>query len=129
VITAWDSKSITSGDRSRPFRRNNDGNPRTDGDLSWTPLINTPPYPDYTSGANNVTGATTQILKLFFGKDDLLAHSAAAQSTRTYNRFGRAPGCSGRRVYQGIHFRFADVVARRKREVAKWAFRHSEACS
>jgi hypothetical protein len=29
------------------------------------------------------------------------------------------------RIYEGIHFRFADTVARRQgREVAKWAFKH-----
>jgi hypothetical protein len=29
------------------------------------------------------------------------------------------------RVYQGIHFRFADVIARKQgRHVAQWAFAH-----
>ncbi len=29
------------------------------------------------------------------------------------------------RVYQGIHFRFADTAARKQgRDVAKWAFEH-----
>jgi len=36
-----------------------DGNPQTIGDPTWQPLINTPNYPDYTSGANNGTGAVT----------------------------------------------------------------------
>jgi len=133
AITAWDSKrhyffwrpvtAIQEGD--------NDGNPHTAGDTSWTPLINTPPYPDYTSGANNVTGATTQMLKLFFGTDHMTfsLHSSAPQviqSTRAYNRFSDvARDVVDVRVYQGIHFRFADVLGRRQgREVAKWAFKH-----
>ena len=72
-ITAWDSKkhyvfwrpvtAIQQGD--------DDGNPRTAGDPDWKPLINTPNYPDYTSGANNVTGAVTRIRQLLFGKDKL----------------------------------------------------------
>jgi hypothetical protein len=51
-ITAWDSKkhyvfwrpitAIREGDH--------DGNARTDSDPSWEPLLNTPNYPDYTSG-------------------------------------------------------------------------------
>jgi len=55
-IATWDAKrhyvfwrpvtAIQEGD--------NDGNPRTVGDFSWQPLTNTPPYPDYTSGANGL---------------------------------------------------------------------------
>jgi hypothetical protein len=42
-----------------------DTNPSTTGDPDWQPLINNPNYPDYTSGANNVTGAATLALALF----------------------------------------------------------------
>ena len=65
AITCWDSKlyyafwrpvtAIAQGD--------NDGNTRTQGNTSWHPLINTPNYPDYTSGANNITGAMTRSLR------------------------------------------------------------------
>ena len=77
VITAWDSKrhyifwrpvtAIQEGD--------NDGNPRT-----WRPGLAaadpTPPYPDYTSGANSLTGAATRMLAHFFGRrrSDFLTH-------------------------------------------------------
>ena len=57
IITAWNSKihyvfwrPITAIQEG-----NNDGNPRTVGDPNWLPLITTPPYPDHTSGANNIT--------------------------------------------------------------------------
>ena len=73
VIAAWDSKkhyvlwrpvtAIQEGE--------NDGNVATAGDPSWQPFLNTPPYPEYTSGANVVTGALTRTLALFFGKDDM----------------------------------------------------------
>jgi hypothetical protein len=43
-----------------------DGNPRTAGDSTWTPLVVTPPYPDYTSGANSITGAATRALAQFW---------------------------------------------------------------
>jgi hypothetical protein len=133
VITAWDTKkhyvfwrpvtAIQEGD--------NDGNARTDGDPMWQPLINTPNYPDYTSGANNVTGAVTRTLALFFGKDEMTfsvttTNPLAVQQTRTYNRFSdAAEDVVNARIYEGIHFRFADTVARKQgRQVAKWAFRH-----
>ena len=46
---------------------NNDGNPRTIGDPTWEPLGFTPPYPDHTSGANNITGAMTGRLRSSLG--------------------------------------------------------------
>ena len=95
VITAWDSKrhfvywrpvtAIQEGE--------NDGNPRTQGDVNWRPFINTPPYPDYSSGANNVTGAVTKTLRLFFGKDKFtfeMKNPLAIPPTRTYTRFSDA---------------------------------------
>jgi hypothetical protein len=73
----------------------NDGNPNTAGDVSWQPLINTPNYPEYTSGANNVTGSVTKIFALFFKTDNLTfslntTNSQAIQKTRTYQRFSAA---------------------------------------
>jgi hypothetical protein len=133
TITAWDSKfhyvfwrpltAIQEGD--------NDGNPRTDGDANWQPLINTPNYPDYTSGANNVSGAATRALALFFGTDEMTfsvttTNPAALQQVRTYNRFSDAAAdVVEARIYEGIHFRFADVQARKQgRHVAQWVFSH-----
>jgi hypothetical protein len=132
-ITAWDTKlhyvfwrpitAIQNGD--------NDGNPNTDGDPTWQPLIVTPPYPDYTSGANNVTGAITQILRSFFGTNDMTfsvttTASQAVQQTRMYSRFtDAADDVVIARVYDGIHFAFADFEARKQGEsVAKWIFKH-----
>jgi len=132
-ITAWDSKfhfvfwrpltAIQNGD--------DDGNPETAGDPNWQPMINTPNYPDYTSGANNVTGAITRVLALFFGTDEMTftvttTNATAPQQTRTYYRFSdAAEDVVNARIYQGIHFRFADVQARKQgRHVAQWVFSH-----
>jgi hypothetical protein len=133
AITSWDSKvhyvfwrpvtAIQEGD--------NDGNPHTVGQPSWQPLVNTPNYPDYTSGANNVTGAVTRILQLFFRRDKLTfsvttTNPLAVQQTRTYYRFSDAASdVVNARIHEGIHFRFADTAARRQgRHVAKWTFEH-----
>jgi len=61
VITAWDSKLHYAFWRPLTAIRGaeNDGNPNTAPDTEWTPLINTP---NYTSGANNLTGAMTRAL-------------------------------------------------------------------
>lgn len=132
-ITAWDTKyhyvfwrpvtAIQEGE--------NDGNPRTDGDANWQPLVNTPNYPDYTSGANNLTGAATRALALFFKTDEMTfsvttTNPAALQQVRTYNQFSDAAAdVVEARIYEGIHFRFADAQARKQgRHVARWVFSH-----
>jgi hypothetical protein len=133
LITSWESKkfynfwrpitAINEGD--------NDGNPNTAGDPSWQPLINTPNYPDYTSGANNVVGAMTRTLQLYFGRDRLTFDVTtlaplATTKTRTYQRFSDAAADVVEvRIYLGIHFRFADVAARTQgQRVAEHAFKH-----
>jgi hypothetical protein len=109
----------------------NDGNPRTDGDPAWLPLINDPPYADYTSGANSITGAFMRTLGLFFGDDAFTFDVTSTvpvvlQKTRTYSRFSDvAADVVEARILLGIHFRFADVVARRQgKQAADWAFSH-----
>jgi hypothetical protein len=131
AITAWDSKkhyvfwrlvtAIQEGEK--------DGNPATVGDPSWQPFLNTPPYPEYTSGANNVTAALTRTLALFFGKDDMTFtvtsdHPKAAKKTRTYARFSdMASDMVDVRIYHGVHFRFGDQAGREQgTQVADWVF-------
>jgi hypothetical protein len=133
AITAWDSKlhynfwrpltAIREGD--------SDGNSKTIGDPNWEPLVNNPNYPDYTSGANNVTGAVTRALALFFGTDEktfsvTTTNPLALQPTRTFDRFSDAAAqVVVARIYEGIHFRAADEMGRKQgRHVAQWAFSH-----
>jgi hypothetical protein len=132
-ITAWDTKKFYNFWRPITAVRegDNDGNSRTAGDPDWKPLINTPNYPDYTSGANNVTGAATTMLRLFFKTDKMdfsltSNYPLAVQKTRSYHRFSHAADdVVDVRIWQGIHFRFADTAARRQGSlVAKWAFKH-----
>lgn len=133
LITCWNSKKhyvfwrpITAIQEGE-----NDGNPATAGDPSWQSLVNTPPYPDYTSGANNVAAALTRTLALLFGKDDMSftvtsVYPESAQKTRTYARFSEmASDMVDSRLYQGIHFRFADEAGRDEgTQVAEWVFSH-----
>jgi len=133
VMTAWDSKRFFNFWRPLTAIQegNNDGNPKTAGDPAWQPFINTPPYSDYTSGANNLSGSITRVLQLFF-KTDRMAFSvrsnnaSAVLNPRPYQRFSDvADDMVEVRIYHGIHFRTADVVGRRQgRLVASQAFRH-----
>src|SRR5262245_5566915 len=133
AITAWDSKVAYIFWRPMTAIRlgDDDTNPATIGDPDWQPMINNPNYPDYTSGANNVTGAATRALALFFGTDEIpftvtTTNPMAIQQTRAYSRFSdAADDVVTARVYEGIHFRFADAEARKQgRRVAQWAFGH-----
>jgi hypothetical protein len=130
MITAWDSKIAWNFWRpiTAIHEGDNDPNPRTAGDSSWVPFLTTPNYPDYTSGANNVTSATMRTLELFFGTDEFtfFITSNAVNQTRQYLRFSAvADDVVDVRIYQGIHFRFADAVARRQgKRAADWAHAH-----
>jgi hypothetical protein len=129
VITAWDNKKYWN--YWRPITAiqegDNDGNPDTVGDPTWLPYLATPAYPDYTSGANNLTGAVTRTLELLLGdRTTFSVFSTPANTTRTYDRFSdAADDVVIVRVYQGIHFRSADEVARRQgTRAADWAVSH-----
>ena len=133
IVTAWDSKVAYVSWRPLTAIRsgNDDTNPDTVGDSEWQPLINNPNYPDHTSGANNNSGAATRMLELFFGTNEMsfivkTTNAAAIQQTRTYSRFSdAAQDVVDARIYEGIHFRFADEDARKQgRHVAQWVFDH-----
>ena len=130
-ITAWDSKVFWNFWRPETAIQlgDDDGNPGTQGDPDWQPLVTSPNYPDYPSGANNLGGAATTMLANFFGTDEVSFSltSTIAQvlnKTRTYQRFSDAAAdVVNARIYEGIHFRFADVVAHTQgTHVANWAF-------
>lgn len=107
----------------------NDGNAQTIGDPAWTPFISTPPYPEYSSGANCLTGAITTILQLFFRTDrfDFTVSSSAAGlsvNPRRYHRFSQAADeVVDVRILQGIHFRFAEDEGRRQgTRIGLWTY-------
>ena len=142
-IAVWDAKihynywrpitAIREGD--------SDGNPNTAGDASWTPFIQTlsaqtPPYPDYTSGANGVTAAYATILQLFFKSDfvplainkaPLAATVPICTTPRLFRRISDAMDeVVEARILLGIHFRSADVVARQTGTRVAWnTFTHA----
>jgi hypothetical protein len=134
AITSWDSKSAFVFWRPITAIRegDNDGNSETVGDATWSPLIPSPPYPDYTSGANNLTAAATRSLALFFGTNEMSFSvtttnlGPTVQDTRDFTSFSDAQQeVVDGRIYEGIHFRFADEAARKQgRLVAQWAHSH-----
>jgi hypothetical protein len=129
LIAAWDCKIHFNLWRpSTAIRQgNDDGNHRTLGDPAWSGLIADPPYPDYVSGANGLTGAFTGVLQQVFGSDELTfsirtTHPQVANQERHYTRISQAAQeVVDARILLGIHFRFADEEGRRLgNRVAHW---------
>jgi hypothetical protein len=133
LISSWESKRhyVLWRPITAIVQADHDGNPKTEADASWQPLINNPNYPDYTSGANNVAGAMTRTLQLFFDADRVTFEVTSlvpqvVRKTRTYRRFSdAADDMVEARMLLGSHFRFADTAGRTQgQRVADWTFNH-----
>jgi hypothetical protein len=129
LITCWSEKRFHHFWRpiTAIHEGDHDGNSRTIGDTTWTPLEPTPPYSDHTSGYNCMSGALMNAGKAFFRTDQMdfsLVRIApnVPNVTRDYHRFTDVvDDTMDARVWQGIHFRSADVQgARLGRHVAEW---------
>ena len=115
VITSWDSKFHFG--LWRPLTAiqlaDTDGNPNTQPDPGWLPLIPNPPYPDYTSGLNSIVGAATRALSgtLGLGGGRIDVNITVAGVTRHYEFATQLnQDAIDARVWSGIHFRFADLA-------------------
>jgi hypothetical protein len=88
-----------------------DGNPHTEADPDWLPLINTPPYPDHPSGLSSLGAAMGVSLERVFGhRVRFTMNSTTSGTSRSYRGFSDAVDeIVDARVYSGIHFRKADT--------------------
>ncbi|HSJ32630.1 MAG TPA: vanadium-dependent haloperoxidase, partial [Longimicrobiales bacterium] len=133
LINCWNDKAHWSNWRPITAIRegDNDGNPSTVGDPGWTPLIATPPYPEHASGYNCETSAFMHTAEAFFGRGKtefsvVRIVPGVPNVTRNYERFTDViDDTIDARVYQGIHFRAADVQgAEIGKDVAHWLGKH-----
>jgi hypothetical protein len=119
VITVWAEKLRTKYWRPVTAIQQGDvdGNPATAGDPTWTPLLASPPYPDYPSGYNVVAAATARVLTRLFGPDiDLTLTFTPAGGATVARTFAHESDVTSAvveaRIWLGIHFRSADTSAR-----------------
>jgi hypothetical protein len=97
-----------------------DGNPDTDVDPTWTPLVTTPPIPDHDSAHSVEGGAAAQVFQRFFGTDEIsfetcsLTLPAGSKCndtlavTRSFTSFSQAADENAvSRILVGFHFRNA----------------------
>jgi len=131
-IACWDTKYTVNF--WRPItaiqRADEDGNPRTQADPAWAPLIPTPGFPEFVSGHTAVSGAMSMVLGLLFCDDPGVAFTATSPTNPGFERHWATFSEGLRevidaRVYSGIHFRSSDERgARLGRQVARFAARH-----
>lgn len=105
-----------------------DGNRATRPNTTWTPLVQTPPYPDYVSGHASVTGAATGTFAYLFGARslDLDISSSVTGTTRHYDSAAALDAeTMNARIWLGLHFRKAMTDANRLgHRTATWTITH-----
>jgi hypothetical protein len=130
LINCWNDKYYW--DFWRPWtaiqRADEDGNPATEPDPSWTALL-TAPYPEHPSGHLATDGAYLRVLLMFFGTDEIgfdVTSSRFPGELRHFDRFSDAlEEIIEARIWAGLHFRTADVQAEiLGRTVADYMARH-----
>jgi hypothetical protein len=132
AIACWDTKyhfvfwrpitAISLADR--------DGNPATDVDHSWTPLLGvTPAHPEYISGHSTVSGSAVKVLSNIFGNNvSFLIDSERLPGVwRSFSSFSQALlEIHNARVFAGIHYRFSCVEGSAVgASVARFVLQHS----
>jgi len=80
-------------------------------DEGWEPLLQTPPFPEYTSGHSGISTAAAQVLTDQFGPSVAFVDSTEAEfglPVRSFTSFEQAAAEAAiSRLYGGIHYRRA----------------------
>ncbi len=114
-IACWDAKYLYDTWRPVTAIRNadTDGNPDTTGDATWTPLLTTPMFPEYTSGHSTFSAAAASVLAAFFGTDQMnftVSAEGFVVADRSFTSFSQAANeAAMSRLYGGIHFGFGNL--------------------
>ncbi|HEX7797491.1 MAG TPA: vanadium-dependent haloperoxidase [Vicinamibacterales bacterium] len=109
--------------------REDDGNPATVQDPTWTPLFTTPAHPDYPSNHSCISAAAGVILANEFGNNVPFTVDSDGMLgvTRSFRRVSDAVDeVKNARVYAGIHFRTATDVGQALGEsVGRYVIEHA----
>lgn len=94
-------------------------------DENWKPVLQTPPFPEYTSGHSVVSGAAATALTDIFGDDFAFADDteiAYGLPIRSFASFDQAADEAAiSRMYGGIHYRKAvDIGVKQGRDLGKF---------
>ena len=107
-----------------------DGNPATEPEPSWEPLINTPNHPEYPCAHCTRAAATAELMKAEYGNApasgvriaSLSSPNAVVKVLPSWDRW--AEEVSASRTYGGVHYRFSNEAGEKMgREIAREALR------
>lgn len=80
-------------------------------DINWQPLLQTPPFPEYTSGHSVISTASAEVLTYLFGDHFSFIDNSEEMfelASRAFNSFRQAADeAAVSRLYGGIHFKDA----------------------
>lgn len=142
-IAAWDAKYNTDIDLWRPIdairETQDDGNPNTIPDPTWTPLNDfTPPFPAYVSGHGTMAAAHAGVMIALFGdnvtftvgSDEFSVNPGLGYPpdlTRTFDHFSDAAWENAlSRIYLGVHYYWdAEDANTLGYRVANWVIGHN----
>jgi membrane-associated phospholipid phosphatase len=131
-IASWDAKFTYNQWRPVTAIRaaDTDGNRRTAADPAWTPLLLTPPFPDYPAGHTTYAGAAETILSSVLGTQPgaFTLRSATTPGVElTYTSFAAvAADVVNARVWGGIHWRTSSETGRTLgRRIADYGLAHT----
>ena len=117
-ISCWDEKY-----RSNLIRPETLINQHIDD--SWEPVLQTPPFPEYTSGHSVVSGAAATALTSIFGgnfvfdDDTEVKYGLPIRSFTSFNQAADEAAIS--RMYGGIHYRSAvDIGVKQGRDLGQF---------
>jgi hypothetical protein len=117
-ISCWDEKYRSS--TVRPVTLINESI-----DVSWSPFLQTPPFPEYTSGHSTITASAAEVLTHLFGDNFAFQDTSDLRyigMQRHFNSFREAAAeVSISRVYGGIHYRYSvDIGAEQGKKLGEF---------
>ena len=108
-----------------------DGNPATDADAGWTPVVPTPNHPEYPAAHGCATTATAETLRQFYGTKKLAFDwdttvASVVQRTLHYESTDDLlRDVIDARIYGGMHYRNSgEAGVQLGRKTAQWVARY-----
>ncbi len=106
-----------------------DGNPGTEPDPDWIPLMPSPTFPDYVSGHSTFSRCAATILARYFGTDAIpfsTPGEGLTDAVRSFAGFSAAADEVGQsRIFGGIHFPSANFWGQAQgRAIAEYVLDH-----